>query len=56
MLLGLGAASLALTGPGGYAADRFLPVPALRAHRLAYGAAALALSVVLATVILLMRD
>jgi putative oxidoreductase len=56
MLLGLGAASLALTGPGGYAADRFLPVPALRSHRLVYGAGAIALSVVLSTIVILMKD
>jgi putative oxidoreductase len=56
MLLGLGAASLALTGPGGYAADRLLPIPALRSHRLTHGIAALALSVVLAVIVILMKD
>jgi putative oxidoreductase len=56
MLLGLGAAALALTGPGRYAADPSLPVPALRAHRLEYGLAALALAVVTAFVVLLTRN
>ncbi len=54
LLLTAGAAALALTGPGRYAADRFLPV--LRSHRLAHGALALALGVVLAAVLLLVRD
>lgn len=53
LLLTVGAAALALTGPGGYAVDRFLPV--LRGHRLAHGALALALGVVLAVVTLLVR-
>ncbi|MGK5533548.1 DoxX family protein [Streptomyces sp. URMC 129] len=57
MLYGLGAASVALTGPGRYAADTFLPLPAaLRPHRLVHGLAALALAVVTATVVLLFRD
>ncbi|MFJ7589043.1 DoxX family protein [Streptomyces sp. NPDC097617] len=54
LLLTAGAAALALTGPGRYAVDRFLPV--LRSHRLAYGALAVALGVVLAAVLLLVRD
>ncbi|MFD9333939.1 DoxX family protein [Streptomyces sp. NPDC060028] len=54
LLLTVGAAALALTGPGRYAADRFLPV--LRAHRLAYGALALLLAVVLAGGLLLVRN
>ncbi|WKD36256.1 DoxX family membrane protein [Streptomyces xanthophaeus] len=54
LLLTAGAAALALTGPGRYAADRFLPV--LRNHRLAYGALAVTLGVVLAAVLLLVRD
>ncbi|MCX5588556.1 DoxX family protein [Streptomyces erythrochromogenes] len=54
LLLTAGAAALALTGPGRYAADRFLPV--LRAQRLAHGALALALGVVLAAVMLLVRN
>ncbi|MGW6983710.1 DoxX family protein [Streptomyces sp. NPDC054932] len=54
LLLTAGAAALALTGPGRYAVDRFLPV--LRSHRLAHGALAVALGVVLAVVLLLVRD
>ncbi|MFK0253862.1 DoxX family protein [Streptomyces sp. NPDC090445] len=53
ILLVAGAAALALTGPGRYAADRMLPV--LRSHRLAHGALAVALGVVLAVVTLLIR-
>lgn len=52
-LLTAAAAALALTGPGRYAADRFLPV--LRAHRLAYGAAAVVVGLVTAGVVLLLR-
>ncbi|MFJ3960740.1 DoxX family membrane protein [Streptomyces sp. NPDC090036] len=54
LLLTAGAAALALTGPGRYAVDRFLPV--LRSHRLAHGALAVTLGVVLAAVLLLVRD
>lgn len=54
LLLTAGAAALVLTGPGRYAADRFLPV--LRAQRPAHGAAALALGVVLAGAVLLVRS
>ncbi|MFI1448830.1 DoxX family membrane protein [Streptomyces virginiae] len=54
LLLTAGAAALALTGPGRYAVDRFLPV--LRGHRLAHGGLAVALGVVLAVVLLLVRD
>ncbi|MET9963973.1 DoxX family membrane protein [Streptomyces sp. NPDC006326] len=54
LLLTAGAAALALTGPGRYAADRLLPV--LRAHRLAHGALAVALGVVIAGALLLVRD
>ncbi|MGV9346702.1 DoxX family protein [Streptomyces spiralis] len=54
VLLTAGAAGLALTGPGRIAADRFLP--GLRAHRLVYGAAAVALAVVLAGLVLLIRN
>ncbi|MFB6871605.1 DoxX family protein [Streptomyces sp. NPDC056323] len=54
VLLAAGAAGLALTGPGRIAIDRFLP--GLRAHRLAYGAAAVALAVVLAGLVLLIRN
>ncbi|MGW0392765.1 DoxX family membrane protein [Streptomyces sp. NPDC003042] len=56
LLLAAGAAALTLCGPGRYALDRFLPVPALRDHRLTHGALALALAVVLAAVTLLVRD
>ncbi|MFJ3792321.1 DoxX family membrane protein [Kitasatospora sp. NPDC090091] len=52
-LLTAGAAALALTGPGRYAVDRYLPV--LRAHRLVYGAAAVAVGLVTAGVVLLLR-
>ncbi|MCY0929550.1 DoxX family membrane protein [Streptomyces sp. H27-H1] len=54
LLLTAGAAALALTGPGRYAADRFLPV--LRGHRLAHGALAVGLGVVSAAVLLLVRN
>ncbi|MFJ5807270.1 DoxX family protein [Streptomyces sp. NPDC093093] len=54
LLLTVGAAALALTGPGRYAADRFLPV--LRENRAAHGALALALGVVLGGVLLLVRS
>ncbi|WP_030246603.1 DoxX family protein [Streptomyces sp. NRRL S-350] len=53
LLLAAGAAALALTGPGRYAVDRFLPV--VRSHRLAYGAAAVVLGLVTAGVTLLLR-
>ncbi|ONK15378.1 DoxX family protein [Streptomyces sp. MP131-18] len=56
MIMGFGAASLALTGPGRLAVDPLLPVPALRTHRTTYGAAALGLAVVTAVVVLLLRD
>ncbi|MFD9812458.1 DoxX family protein [Streptomyces sp. NPDC059080] len=54
LLLTLGAAALALTGPGRYALDRWVPV--LRSHRLRYGALALILGVVLAGIVLLVRN
>ncbi|MEU9300795.1 DoxX family membrane protein [Streptomyces sp. NPDC048269] len=53
LLLTAGAAALALTGPGRYAVDRLLPV--LRSHRLAHGALAVTLGVVLAGALLLVR-
>ncbi|MGW0550195.1 DoxX family protein [Streptomyces altiplanensis] len=53
VLLTAAAVALTLTGPGRYAADRFLP--GLRTHRLAYGAAAVAVGLVVAAVILLLR-
>ncbi|MFI1285935.1 DoxX family protein [Streptomyces sp. NPDC020858] len=49
-----GAVTLALTGPGRFALDRFVPV--LRDHRVVHGVLALALGVVLAAVVLLVRD
>ncbi|MFJ3201165.1 DoxX family protein [Streptomyces sp. NPDC086989] len=54
LLLTVTAAAVALTGPGRYAADRFLPV--LRSHRLAHGALAVALGVVIASALLLVRS
>ncbi|WP_112467344.1 DoxX family protein [Streptomyces triticisoli] len=54
VLLIAGAAGLALTGPGRIAADRFLP--GLRAHRLVHGVAAVVLAVVLAGLVLLIRN
>jgi putative oxidoreductase len=53
LLLAVAGAALALTGPGRYAADRFLPF--LRHHKLAYGVAAVVLAVVVAGVMLLLR-
>ncbi|MFJ6791527.1 DoxX family protein [Streptomyces angustmyceticus] len=53
LLLTAGAAALALTGPGRFAVDRFLP--GLRAHRLLYGVVALVLGVVLAGAVLLIK-
>ncbi|UGY90576.1 DoxX family protein [Streptomyces gobiensis] len=54
VLLIAAAAALTLTGPGRYAADRFLPV--LRSHRLRYGAAAVVLGAVVAGITLLIRN
>ncbi|MFE2090861.1 DoxX family protein [Streptomyces sp. NPDC059460] len=54
LLLSAGAAGLALTGPGRFAVDRFLP--GLRAHRLGYGVAALVLAAVIAALVLLIRN
>ncbi|MFF8774172.1 DoxX family membrane protein [Kitasatospora sp. NPDC015120] len=54
LLLIAAAAGLALTGPGRYAVDRYLPV--VRSHRLSYGAAAVVLGLVTAGVVLLVRD
>ncbi|MFD8985061.1 DoxX family protein [Streptomyces sp. NPDC059564] len=53
-LLVAGAVTLALTGPGRFALDRFVPV--LRDHRVVYGVLSLGLAVVLAAVVLLIRD
>ncbi|MGW7200226.1 DoxX family protein [Streptomyces chryseus] len=54
ILLAAGAGALALTGPGRLAVDRFLPV--LRTHRLTHGIAAVALGVVTAGFILIIRN
>ncbi|MBW5484385.1 DoxX family membrane protein [Streptomyces bambusae] len=54
LLLTAAAAALTLTGPGRYAADRFLPV--LRAARPLHGLLALLLAVVAAGVVLLVRN
>ncbi|MFD9307947.1 DoxX family protein [Streptomyces sp. NPDC060048] len=54
ILLTTGAGALALTGPGRYAVDRFLPV--LRGHRLAHGVLAVALGAVIAGALLLVRN
>ncbi|MFE7559303.1 DoxX family protein [Kitasatospora sp. NPDC057500] len=53
-LLIAAAAALALTGPGRYAVDRYLPV--VRSHRLSYGAGAVALGLVTAGLVLLVRS
>ncbi|MEE1758803.1 MULTISPECIES: DoxX family protein [unclassified Streptomyces] len=54
ILVAATATGLALAGPGRIAADRFLPV--LRAHRLAYGVAAVILAAITAGVVLLVRN
>ncbi|WP_405676730.1 MULTISPECIES: DoxX family protein [unclassified Streptomyces] len=48
------AVTLALAGPGRFALDHFLPV--LRDYRPVYGVLALALGIVLAALVLLLRD
>ncbi|WP_411103196.1 DoxX family protein [Streptomyces sp. cmx-4-9] len=53
-LIAAAAATLALTGPGRFALDRFLPV--LRHHRLSHGVLALLLAGVLAAVVLVLKD
>ncbi|MCK9901654.1 DoxX family membrane protein [Frankia sp. Cpl3] len=53
LFLAVAGAAVALIGAGGYAADRFLPV--LRSHRLVHGAGAVALGVVTALIVLLIR-
>ncbi|MFI9718784.1 DoxX family protein [Streptomyces sp. NPDC052396] len=55
LLITVGAAALALTGPGRYAVDPYLPVPMLREHRAVYGVAAIVLAGVAALVVLLIR-
>lgn len=54
LILTLAATSLSLTGPGRYAADRFIPT--LRTHRLTFGLAAIALALVTAGAVLLIRN
>ena len=53
LLLTVAAASIAFTGPGRFAVDRFLPV--LRAHRLLYGALTVLVALVVGVVMLLLR-
>ncbi|MFD8103089.1 DoxX family protein [Nocardia fluminea] len=53
-ILAVAAASLALTGAGGFALDRF--VPGLRDYKLGYGLAAIALAFVAAGITLLIRN
>lgn len=53
LLLTVAAASIAFTGPGRYAVDRFLPV--LKAHRLAYGALTVLVALVVGGAMLLLR-
>lgn len=54
VILAVAAASLALTGAGGFALDRF--VPGLRDYKLTYGIAAIALAFVAAGITLLIRN
>ncbi|MBB5118498.1 putative oxidoreductase [Streptomyces eurocidicus] len=54
LLIAVAAAGLALTGPGRYAVDHYLPV--VRAHRLSYGVGAILLAAVAALAIVLTRD
>ncbi|MBL1079280.1 DoxX family membrane protein [Nocardia sp. 2] len=54
LVLAIGAAALALTGPGRIAVDNYLP--ALRNHRLVYGLAAIAVAVIAGGVTLLIRS
>ncbi|MFJ6718168.1 DoxX family protein [Streptomyces sp. NPDC091259] len=56
LLLTVGAAALALTGPGRYAADRLLPVTALRTPRPAHRVLAAALGVAIGAALLLVRN
>ncbi|MFD9551984.1 DoxX family protein [Nocardia salmonicida] len=53
-ILAVAAASLALTGAGGFALDRF--VPGLRDYKIGYGIAAIALAFVTAGITLLIRN
>lgn len=52
-LLTAGVATLALAGPGRYAADHYLPI--LHTHRLRYGTAALVLGALVAGIVLLLK-
>ncbi|MFJ9643975.1 DoxX family protein [Streptomyces sp. NPDC101206] len=54
VLLVASAATLAITGPGRFSVDHFIPV--LRVHRVLYGVAALGLGVLLAFLVLLIKD
>jgi putative oxidoreductase len=54
LLLACAAGALALSGPGRFSVDRFLPI--LRRHRLSHGAGALAVSLVTAAVFLSVRS
>ncbi|MFD7629876.1 DoxX family protein [Streptomyces sp. NPDC059851] len=54
LLIAAAAATLAITGPGRFALDRF--VPGLRNHRAVYGLAALVLAVALAVLFLLLKE
>jgi putative oxidoreductase len=53
-ILAVAAASLALTGAGGFALDRF--VPGLRDYKIGYGLAAIALAFLAAGITLLIRN
>lgn len=52
--LAAGAAALALTGPGRLAVDRYLP--GVRTHRVVYGIASVVLGLLVAAVVLLIRN
>ncbi|NGO73630.1 DoxX family protein [Streptomyces boncukensis] len=54
VLIGAGAAAIALAGPGQWAADRAIPV--VREHRFAYGAGALVFGAVVAGIVLLFKS
>ncbi|MEW2512792.1 DoxX family protein [Streptomyces sp. NPDC046870] len=54
LVLAAGAAALALSGPGSFAIDRYLP--GVRSHRLGYGIAALAVGALAAAITLLVRN
>ncbi|MET8685110.1 DoxX family protein [Streptomyces sp. NPDC004732] len=52
LLLLIAAVSLALAGPGRFAADRLLPLPVLRTHRLSHCVAAVTLGAAAAGIVL----